>query len=384
MGSPSHDVRHRAVGFALDPHHPARPRDEEVPWLDGTGDVPDERHERQLRQRVALAERHGHGRPRGRLVPVQLLLPGGTLDQQAEVPGHHHRLPLRQVALLGLRHVRDVADGEHVPQPADAQVVVHPEVALLVHVLPEDRPAEPAGRHGPARAHEVAVGLQRLPRRRGERPGVRGGRRQVHRLVQQHGDVLGPQPLERLGRRPGAHDLEQPRRAVDDGDALLGALHHDLRRQLHADGPAADDQHRLRRVDPVLVALEHLQPVRPLLRPVARAPRRDHEEVVRHGAADGGEHHGVVQADGGGGDHFGVRQVVGVRDHRALHRRRVHLGAQVGPRDLEVLLRVDEDDVGVVLERLGEEGAGDAAAHDDDAVAGGPQHGAPPDGVLAS
>jgi hypothetical protein len=37
--------------------------------------------------------------------------------------------------------------------------------------------------------------------------------------------------------------------------------------------------------------------------------------------------------------------------------------------------RVDEDDVGVVLERLGEEGAGDAAAHDDDAVAGGPQHG---------
>jgi hypothetical protein len=30
----------------------------------------------------------------------------------------------------------------------------------------------------------------------------------------------------------------------------------------------------------------------------------------------------------------------------------------------------------VVLERLGEEGAGDAAAHDDDAVAGGPQHGA--------
>jgi hypothetical protein len=46
--------------------------------------------------------------------------------------------------------------------------------------------------------------------------------------------------------------------------------------------------------------------------------------------------------------------------------------------------RVDEDDVGVVLERLGEEGAGDAAAHDDDAVAGGPQHGAPPDGVLAS
>jgi hypothetical protein len=33
-----------------------------------------------------------------------------------------------------------------------------------------------------------------------------------------------------------------------------------------------------------------------------------------------------------------VRQVVGVRDHRALHRRRVHLGAQVRPRDLEVLL----------------------------------------------
>ena len=28
----------------------------------------------------------------------------------------------------------------------------------------------------------------------------------------------------------------------------------------------------------------------------------------------------------------------------------------------------------MVLERLGEEGAGDAAAHDDDAVAGGPQH----------
>jgi hypothetical protein len=39
-----------------------------------------------------------------------------------------------------------------------------------------------------------------------------------------------------------------------------------------------------------------------------------------------------------------------------------------------VHVRVDEDDVGVVLERLGEEGAGDAAADDDHAVAGGTQH----------
>jgi hypothetical protein len=33
-----------------------------------------------------------------------------------------------------------------------------------------------------------------------------------------------------------------------------------------------------------------------------------------------------------------VRQVLGVRDHGALQGRRVNLGAQVGPRDLEVLL----------------------------------------------
>ena len=39
----------------------------------------------------------------------------------------------------------------------------------------------------------------------------------------------------------------------------------------------------------------------------------------------------------------------------------------------------------MVLEGLGEEGAGDAAANDDDAVAGGPQHGAhTPDGDGAS
>jgi hypothetical protein len=40
-------------------------------------------------------------------------------------------------------------------------------------------------------------------------------------------------------------------------------------------------------------------------------------------------------------------------------------------------VRVNEDDVGVSLKRLGEEGAGDAAADDDDAVAAAPQHGSP-------
>lgn len=45
--------------------------------------------------------------------------------------------------------------------------------------------------------------------------------------------------------------------------------------------------------------------------------------------------------------------------------------------------RVDEDDIGVVLERLGEEGAGDAGADDDHAVAAAPQH-ACPDRVLVT
>jgi hypothetical protein len=167
-------------------------------------------------------------------------------------------------------------------------------------------------RQRPAPAHEVAVRLHRLAGGGGELRGVRSSRTAATPLYQSHSsalaDALAPITLSsrsppwtilvRVGVAP--HRWARRRRSSRTGRARSGA------------GPRGTCR--------------------------AGAARRDDQEVVGHGAAGGGEHDGVVDAGRGGDDHLGVGEALVVRDHGALHGERVHLGAEVRPRDLEVLL----------------------------------------------
>ena len=252
-------------------------------------------------------------------------------------------------------------------------------------------PSAPAGRREVAgqvaghRPDAVAaipeVGLDPPPGLRGhrERPRLaRVGRRLALQPVAQHElDAalveLAPQLGPELGLvRPG----DDVRRDVDDGDPLVRPRARDLAGQLQADGAGADQQHargtrqRLVRLLVAGVRVAQLGGVRLRRERIRRAARQDEDvgtqllarpqdDAPRLGVDDPVAHEAAV-----------LQQAV-ERVERARQPGRIDEDAE--GRDVvgERLLRVDEDDVGVGVETLGDVDAGVAAADHDDGGTGG-------------